>query len=758
MNQPNIKNEAVFAQSESLDLFVTALRFYRSAVRRKWVIILALSVSFSFAAAYYLTTTRMYSSQAKLIVLQSGGNALDEESGKRDELKSQMPNFEQVLQSDNVLKDAVRALPQEHLVDFAQVHGDRWIDHFRSRLSVTTLRNTNVIAVSFRSVSPESAYVVVGAVLDSYLKTMNEMHHSTAQKAMRELIEEKNKGEVILRKKEAEYLRLRSETQVIFGSGDEPTNVLSERVIQLSKELTDAKVKTANARALMNSIETAHQNNEDLQEFAVQLNEGLGMRLMEHHSGLSTDDVYTTSRIHKDLLDDQSKLATLMETRGRNHPEVLEMQSKIKQSSEYLASQHKNKSAALDKMSAEELGPMLVSLARRKYQLAFNHEQESNQQYIHERDEALRVGNQLAKLELLQNEISEERKFQNILLEGIQSKSLAQQSGINANSITPPSIDRRPVTPKLSVTVLMALVLGMFGGCAGVYIMDLVDDRFHSPDDLRTTIGSPILAMIRKLPVLATNGLESIYPYAKPNSVESEAFRTLRTAIDFSPEPLRRITISSTEPSDGKTTVMVSLAVAFAQSGKRTLVIDGDMRRPGTTRLFDLASSPGLSTTLKSNEPIGEVAQRHIHKTKLPGLDVLPAGPRPINPVELLASDRLAELISWAETQYDQLLIDAPPSLAVADVQVIGRLVDAAILTVRPDKNRRKMVIRAAEALTTLGCHLLGIVVNHVEPKHGGDYAYGYGYGYGYGEGYGHDETHPGDEAAPQMSQLKRAA
>jgi capsular exopolysaccharide synthesis family protein len=292
-------------------------------------------------------------------------------------------------------------------------------------------------------------------------------------------------------------------------------------------------------------------------------------------------------------------------------------------------------------------------------------------------------------------------------------------------------------------------MMGLAMSCLIVYILDFVDDRFHSPDDLRQTLGTPILAMIRKLPQLAPNGLESLYPYAKPNSVESEAFRTLRTTIDFHPDGLRRITISSTEPSDGKTTVMASLGVAFAQSGKRTLMIDGDMRRPGLTRLFNLTSSPGLSNILKDEQPAWDVAGKYVVHTNLKGLDVIPAGPRPVNPVELLTGDRLAELIGWAEQNYDQLLIDAPPSLAVADVQVIGRLVDAALLTVRPDKNKRKMVIRAAEALTVLGCNLLGIVVNHVEPKSGTDYAYGYGYGYGYGEGYGHDDHQHGEQSGP---------
>jgi capsular exopolysaccharide synthesis family protein len=286
--------------------------------------------------------------------------------------------------------------------------------------------------------------------------------------------------------------------------------------------------------------------------------------------------------------------------------------------------------------------------------------------------------------------------------------------------------------------------MGLGSGLIAVYITDLIDDRFRSPDDLRTQLGAPILAMVRKLSPIAPHGLESLYPFAKPTSVESEAFRSLRTAIEFSGTETRCITISSTEPGDGKTTVMASLAVAFAQAGKKTLAIDGDMRRPGLTKLFNLGHRPGLSNVLKSDRSIESAVEEVLFRPGLPNLDIIAAGPRPTNPAELLSTDRLPELIAWAEGRYDQILVDAPPSLAVSDVQIIGRVVDGSLLTVRPDRNRRKMVIRAAESLTALGCPLIGIVVNHLNAKQGGEYGYGYGYGYGY-----HDETPAESSPAP---------
>jgi polysaccharide biosynthesis transport protein len=120
----------------------------------------------------------------------------------------------------------------------------------------------------------------------------------------------------------------------------------------------------------------------------------------------------------------------------------------------------------------------------------------------------------------------------------------------------------------------------------------------------------------------------------------------------------------------------------------------------------------------------------------LQNLDVIPSGPRPVNPMELLASDRFSDLLAWAETVYDQIVVDSPPVLAVSDSAIIGRLVDGVVLTVRPEKNRRRLVVRAVESFPPLGVNILGLVINNVDADKNQD---GYGYGYGYAYDYGHD-------------------
>jgi capsular exopolysaccharide synthesis family protein len=208
-------------------------------------------------------------------------------------------------------------------------------------------------------------------------------------------------------------------------------------------------------------------------------------------------------------------------------------------------------------------------------------------------------------------------------------------------------------------------------------------------------------------------------------------------------EHLSRIVVTSSEPGDGKTTVLANLGVCYAQSGKRTLLVDADLRRPGLTNLMRMRHLEGLSSVLRADGPVVDAATSLIQASGIDKLDVLPCGIRPTNPAELLAGGRFTELIDWAATVYDQILIDSPPALATSDAAVLGRRVDGVVMVVQPDKNRRHAVIRAVDGLLSLKIPLLGLVLNRVGPDNDhGYYGYGtgYDYNYGYGAGYGHDE------------------
>lgn len=213
---------------------------------------------------------------------------------------------------------------------------------------------------------------------------------------------------------------------------------------------------------------------------------------------------------------------------------------------------------------------------------------------------------------------------------------------------------------------------------------------------------------------------------AKPKDVISEQFRTIRTNIDFSSvdQQLQTVLFTSTNVSEGKSTVSANTAVAWAQQGKNVLFIDADLRRPTLATTFGLDNTHGLSTILSQNEDFHEFT----NKTSIENLTVLTSGPIPPNPAELLNSNRMQQLLTQVKQEFDIVVLDVPPVLSVTDTQLLAANVDGVVLVVRQGMTQRVAVKRSVELIEMVHAKLLGYVLNDVAPKNG----YGYGYGYGY--------------------------
>lgn len=216
--------------------------------------------------------------------------------------------------------------------------------------------------------------------------------------------------------------------------------------------------------------------------------------------------------------------------------------------------------------------------------------------------------------------------------------------------------------------------------------------------------------------------------FAEPKHVISEQFRTLRTNIEFAGaalEKLKVVMFTSAEMSDEKTTVSTNVAVTWAQAGKKVLYVDADLRRPTGHSTFDLLNTRGLTTILASD------AQRKdtVQETFVPNLEVLTLGPVPPNPAELLSSHRMVALVEWMRNNYDIVVLDVPPVMAVTDGQVLVPIIDGTVLVTTFGKTLKSNLQRTVETLNISNAKILGIV----ERNRGGKGDAGFGYGYGYG-------------------------
>ncbi|AQY35185.1 exopolysaccharide biosynthesis protein [Lacticaseibacillus rhamnosus] len=218
--------------------------------------------------------------------------------------------------------------------------------------------------------------------------------------------------------------------------------------------------------------------------------------------------------------------------------------------------------------------------------------------------------------------------------------------------------------------------------------------------------------------------------FAEPKHVVSEQFRTVRTNIEFAGAALDRcqvVMFTSSAMSEGKSTVSANVAVTWAQAGKKVLLIDADLRRPTIHATFRTLNIDGVTTILIGKDEAGAV----VEETFVDNLSVITSGPIPPNPSELLNSKRMANLLNWARENYDIIVLDTPPVLAVSDVQVLVPKTDGVVVVANMGKTLKGDLRRTVEVLKLANAKILGSV-ERVKAKHG-DRGYGYGYGYGYG-------------------------
>jgi succinoglycan biosynthesis transport protein ExoP len=413
----------------------------------------------------------------------------------------------------------------------------------------------------------------------------------------------------------------------------------------------------------------------------------------------------------------------------------------------------------------KQIDTVQASLDHQKKALAENMVDEyrsavANEKYLADAlDQAKKDVNDIAEKSIQYNILKREVDTNKQLYEGLLQRQKeavvsAASRASNIRVVDAAQTPKRPDKPRVAVNLAVGLILGLGLGIGLAFFQEYLDNTLKGPDEVETLVRLPSLGA---LPLSIPNGagksktksLVTADGQARPasagietSSVTLEAFRSLRTSILLSANPVpKMLLVTSALPGEGKTTTTVNLGITLASLGSKVVIVDCDMRRPSCHRITGVENKPGFVQCLTGHV---ELPQAILPVPGVENLSVIPCGPIPPNPAEILSSPLTAEILQRLRAEFEYVLVDSPPLLSVSDSRILSTITDAVVLVARAHDTPYEAVCRARDLLYAAGARVLGVALNAIDVRAGGYYAYdyyyryGYGYGYGYGRGYGY--------------------
>ncbi len=575
--------------------------------------------------------------------------------------------------------------------------------------------NSRLMDVSFESTDPQLAARVVNAHIASYIEQNFSSKYEATTRASTWLADQLT--ELKIKVQRAEDARIAYERQNQIWTLDDKQNITSQRLSDINKQLTDAQSERMKKESL---YQFAKSGNLDA---VPQIQSNLALtELLKKRSEVSSD--YTDA----------------LNQYGPNFPKVQRLQAQLKDYDQSIEKEKKNILAVLesDYREAQQRESLLTEAL----------------------DEQKAETNHMAEKLVEYNILKREAEANKTLYEGLMTKlkETAISQGLRSSNIRvvdPAMIPSTPARPAKGRNMALAFLVGLVGGIGLALLREYLDNTVKTPDDIETLARLPSLAVVpqftgsnghaRKRGLLqgpAANGHEMRTQLAAqhlPKSQMSESFRALRTSIllSLADHPPQVILVTSALPREGKTTAAANLSVTLAQLGDSTVIVDADLRKPGIRRLLNLADGKyaGLSSYLAGVSTLDLVCVPH---PTIANLVVIPTGPLPPNPADLLSSHKLADGIAELRTKFKFIVIDSPPIMAATDAVILSVQADGVLLVVRSGETPKAAFTRTRDLLNSVKCRILGVVLNAVDSS-APDYYYSYRY-YPYSYGYGPQE------------------
>jgi capsular exopolysaccharide synthesis family protein len=586
----------------------------------------------------------------------------------------------------------------------------------------------NIINMSYRCTVPEDCGVILNAIIESYKDFLDEKYRGFSDDTLALIGQGRDLLQKTLQSKREQYEEFRKTSPLIWKGRDSLADQ-QRRVGELEASRTTLLVRQ---KKLSNQLKDFEQAKAD----KLPRSELLAL-IAPRRDGQDKSQTQQPDALEQMLLPLRIQEQQLLEDVGPQHPSVIKVRGQIKSIKEIMAK------ATPANEDDEPRGDLLE-----RYHVRLQRELQSVEREYGTMTDVLKgelqTARRLAEYEMqddnLQSDILQSKQMCEGVIKRLTEMNMVRDGGgFDASSISRIGAGYK-VAPNLLQYILGGAILGFSFGVGIAYLADFSDKGFRGADEIQRRLGLPVIGHI---PLLSPDqesqrkikaGEPTLDPYLctqfRPRSMGAEAYRAVRTALYFSVKGggHRVIQVTSPDMGDGKSTLVTNLGVCIAQSGKQTIIVDADLRRPRLHKMFGLQSKAGLAGAIAGQCSWSDA----VHSTEIPGLFVLPCGPLPQNPSELLSSPRFSEILSEIRTKFDFVLVDTPPLLAVTDPCVVAPRVDCVVLTLRLSKKCGPQAERAREILATLGAKVLGVVVNGVTYRSGsgtyggGKYEYTY--------------------------------
>ena len=743
--------------------------------RRKGFLILGLFLGVGAAVLYFFLTPPTYRAEMEILVGQRSGSMAkgasnSEVEGSQTE-EDELSTHIQLFTSRRILNAAIKNAELKRLPSFREVvrDGGSVMNYLQDNLSVIkggegVARDAHTLKATYDDPSPKDCAIVLRAVFDEYAAYLSEHFEGTSAEAVNLLTQLATENSNAVAAAEKELSDFMTSTDLLWD-GDKTDNIYKERLQKTEQSLSDLAESHSETVSRLEVIREFLNNSKgkvvsDLQRLSLLSEKEVGrLQLMfDVTKGDSASEAFQAEQPirqeaarakYSEYLNLIMREKKLSEKFSDGHPSIVSVREQIQILQQFIDG---NSATIEGKETVERMAPeeMLITyVGLLEHDVAEGNKKRA--ELLRRSEEELQAAKLLEASEMkvasLRNELGRRQTVYEETQATLKELNFVRDyAGYSTDVIGDAEPQKRPVWPR----PIILLALGLFAGSGLGFMMavaaDLADTTFTNPDDVSKTLGTPVFAHVPQFPKIRESkkkGLldmdPTVYAFHRPRSPEAEVFRILRTSIlcSIKDTNTRILQVTSPQPGDGKSTAAANLAISFAQSGRSTLLIDADLRRPRIAELLRVDRVPGLSEVLTGNlEPSDAIQESAQDK-----LSIVPSGRRPGSPSELLGSIEFKDLLQLYADQFDFVIIDTPPVLAVSDAAVVSESVDGVIMALRVIKHGRQAAVRTRQILEEHKVPVIGIVVNGfgVDRNH-----YGYqnkadknGYAYNTGGKYG---------------------